>query len=459
MQPAPGGHIGVDHAAKSVALARNRGCGAPIGYGGHVDAPERLFRFGEIDHGKRAVEKVLELFSPLRQHKIDLEIVEQIKCGARPGRLEFGGELLIDFGELVFAGDLLDVGAQLGVPKHAGLGAAAKFFGRLGDRARGQQLADRRQSALRAILCAALRAALRAILRATLCAALRAALRAILRAILCAILCAALRAILRAILCAALRAALRAILRAILCAILCAALRAILRAASRRNEISNEPHKFGRSARPAGRVPAIAIGSADGIEPPGDGADCLCSHMKAIVGGREYALGGWAQSEADRRAAEQETYPGRTYVTAAEITGGLAAAAPEDAMKRAAEKYMVAIGQVAAAAGRRNVTLNLSRDWAAADLFRPDHLRALAAEAAEAAAAAGSQLEPPIALELAALGGAPARAKTAATDDPEALRALERSCVPAAERLENLRAVCAEHVDRAASAISAWCAN
>ena len=411
MQPAPGGHIGVDHAAKSVALARNRGCGAPIGYGGHVDAPERLFRFGEIDHGKRAVEKVLELFSPLRQHKIDLEIVEQIKCGARPGRLEFGGELLIDFGELVFAGDLLDVGAQLGVPKHAGLGAAAKFFGRLGDRARGQQLADRRQSALRAILCAALRAALRAILRATLCAALRAALRA------------------------------------------------ILRAASRRNEISNEPHKFGRSARPAGRVPAIAIGSADGIEPPGDGADCLCSHMKAIVGGREYALGGWAQSEADRRAAEQETYPGRTYVTAAEITGGLAAAAPEDAMKRAAEKYMVAIGQVAAAAGRRNVTLNLSRDWAAADLFRPDHLRALAAEAAEAAAAAGSQLEPPIALELAALGGAPARAKTAATDDPEALRALERSCVPAAERLENLRAVCAEHVDRAASAISAWCAN
>ena len=181
--------------------------------------------------------------------------------------------------------------------------------------------------------------------------------------------------------------------------------------------------------------------------------------MKAIVGGREYALGGWAQSEADRRAAEQETYPGRTYVTAAEITGGLAAAAPEDAMKRAAEKYMVAIGQVAAAAGRRNVTLNLSRDWAAADLFRPDHLRALAAEAAEAAAAAGSQLEPPIALELAALGGAPARAKTAATDDPEALRALERSCVPAAERLENLRAVCAEHVDRAASAISAWCAN
>jgi len=459
VQPAPGGHIGVDHAAKSVALARNRGCGAPIGYGGHVDAPERLFRFGEIDHGKRAVEKVLELFSPLRQHKIDLEIVEQIKCGARPGRLEFGGELLIDFGELVFAGDLLDVGAQLGVPKHAGLGAAAKFFGRLGDRARGQQLADRRQSALRAILCAALRAALRAILRATLCAALRAALRAILRAILCAILCAALRAILRAILCAALRAALRAILRAILCAILCAALRAILRAASRRNEISNEPHKFGRSARPAGRVPAIAIGSADGIEPPGDGADCLCSHMKAIVGGREYALGGWAQSEADRRAAEQETYPGRTYVTAAEITGGLAAAAPEDAMKRAAEKYMVAIGQVAAAAGRRNVTLNLSRDWAAADLFRPDHLRALAAEAAEAAAAAGSQLEPPIALELAALGGAPARAKTAATDDPEALRALERSCVPAAERLENLRAVCAEHVDRAASAISAWCAN
>jgi len=187
---------------------------------------------------------------------------------------------------------------------------------------------------------------------------------------------------------------------------------------------------------------------------------------RAIVGGVEFAVGGWGAYEAERRRARWETgsvparerYPGRSYILGGDVAASLMAR-PGGALRRAGVRLADALAALEArqcdTAAWNTLTIPPTpqadlRDLAGTD---PAAMVELGREAQELAAA----LAPSAVLEpLPPVTAAPPT-RPAATADDNAVLKLEADTIPYVEQLEVLQAALASRLEAVTRIVSASC--
>lgn len=185
-----------------------------------------------------------------------------------------------------------------------------------------------------------------------------------------------------------------------------------------------------------------------------------------VVGGAEYAVGGWAAYELDRRRARRKgggapaAYPRRTYVTGDDVIESLYRGRESaDPLAIAAERYAGALEGLEREQRTPGGAFGGGRDIVVVPAATPAGIRALAtgtdptqlqdaAEDAALAAGAPPPKFPPV---------PPLPRRTVQVGDAAGLCGLEAASAPHAAAIEKSRAVLAGALDAAAASLEGCC--